>query len=72
MYTKTPHCEECLEECEIIKNVEELYPGIYTTSFISYCCHSHIVDQYSKPLLYGELNKLYETQESYKLYPFLD
>ena len=72
MYTKTLYCEECQEECEIIKNTEERYPGIYTISFLSSCCHSHLVDQYDKPLLYGELNRLYETQEGYKLYPFMD
>lgn len=71
-YTNTPHCARCQKACEILKVTEEIYPGQFTDLFLSSCCEGELVDEFNKFLQIGEIKRLYETQESYKLYPFMD
>jgi hypothetical protein len=57
-------CAICGELTKLVKINDEVYPGQFSTSYISDCCQAGIVNQYDKPYLYGELQNAYEDQLS--------
>ena len=59
------YCSTCGESTKIVKIKYEIYPGQFSTSYISECCQAGLVNENNVPYLYGELQYAYEEQFSY-------
>ena len=57
-------CTCCRNPAKIFKQNNEVYPGQFSTSYVSDCCGAELVNAYDEHYKYGELLQSYEDQLS--------